>query len=187
MNLDNVVSKTILKNDQVIDKLNESLNTLRTGRASASMLDGVKVEAYGSLMPLKQLASVTAPEAQLIQVTPFDPTNLGAIAAAIRNDASLGFNPSDDGRVVRIVVPPLTEERRKELAKQIGQKQEEAMIVLRNNRHEAIDFINKSKNSKAISEDEAKRLISQIEDNIVKVRAKLESMAKAKESDILKI
>src|SRR5882757_8636692 len=128
------------------------LKKLRTGRASASMLDGVLVEAYGSPMPLNQVATVTAPEAQLIQITPFDPSNLQAIAAAIRNNQSLGMNPSDDGRVVRVPVPPLTEERRREISKQVGAKQEECMVTLRNIRHDSLDAIDKLKKDKAVGE-----------------------------------
>src|SRR5580692_7677126 len=114
-----------------VDRFKDNLKGLRTGRASASMLDGITVEAYGTPMPLIQVATVTAPEAQLIQITPFDPSNLAAISHAIRNNQSLGLNPSDDGRVVRVPIPPLNEERRRELAKQVGQKQEEAMVQLR--------------------------------------------------------
>lgn len=185
MNLDNVVSSTQTKVDQAIEHLSDNLKTLRTGRANASMLDGVKVEAYGTLMPLNQVASVVAPEAQLIQITPFDPNNLAAIASAIRNDSSLGLNPADDGRVVRVPIPPLTEERRKDLARQIGQKQEEAMISLRNLRHDAIDVVDKAKKDKSISEDDAKRLTGQIEDAISKARTSIEKIAKDKETEIM--
>ena len=185
MNIDDVISSTESKADQIIERFGENLSTLRTGRANASMLDGVKVEAYGTLMPLKQVASVVAPEAQLIQITPFDPNNLAAITASIRNDSSLGLNPADDGRVVRVPIPPLTEERRRELAKQIGQKQEEAMVSLRNVRHEAMDVIDKAKKSKSLGEDEAKRLSGQVENTITKARNSLEGMGKAKETEVM--
>jgi ribosome recycling factor len=185
MNLDNVVTTTQTKTDQIIERFSESLKSLRTGRANAAMLDGVKVEAYGTSMPLNQVASVVAPEAQLLQITPFDPNNLSAIATAIRNDSSLGLNPSDDGRVVRVPIPALTEERRRELAKQIGQKQEEAMISLRNVRHDSIDVVDKAKKAKETSEDDAKRITSQIEDNISKTRTALEGLTKDKETEIM--
>src|SRR3954470_3158854 len=109
---------------QAVERFKDGLKSLRTGRASAGMLDGVSVEAYGVQMPLNQVATVTAPEAQLIQITPFDPNNLQAISNAIRNNQQLGMNPSDDGRVVRVPVPALTEERRREITKQVGQRQE---------------------------------------------------------------
>jgi ribosome recycling factor len=170
-----------------LERYKESLKTLRTGRANASMLDGVTVEAYGTPMPLNQVANVTAPEAQLIQITPFDPSNLGAIATAIRNNPNLGLNPSDDGRVVRVPVPALTEERRRDLAKQVGQKQEECMIALRNVRHEALDTIDRAKKSKDIGEDDAKRLTQQIEDAMSKTRSEVEALGKAKEQEIMTV
>jgi ribosome recycling factor len=185
MNLDNVITATQTKADQIIERFGDSLKSLRTGRANASILDGVKIEAYGTTMPLNQAASVVAPEAQLLQITPFDPNNLPAIVNAIRNDASLGLNPADDGRVVRVPIPPLTEERRRELAKQIGQKQEESMIALRSIRHEAIDAIDKGKKDKNISEDDAKRLTNQVEDSITKTRIVIEGKTKDKETELM--
>lgn len=168
-----------------IERFKDNLKSLRTGRASASMLDGVTVEAYGTPMPLNQVANVTAPEAQLIQITPFDPNNLQAIALAIRNNPSLGLNPTDDGRVVRVPIPPLTEERRRDLAKQVGQKQEEAMIQLRNIRHEVLDTIDRAKKDKQIGEDDAKRLSAQVEDAMNKARSEADGAAKAKEQEIM--
>jgi len=100
----------------------EELKKVRTGRAHPSMLDSVLVEAYGQRMPLNQLANITAPEAQILTVTPFDPSNIQVIAAAIRADQSLGLNPSDDGRLVRVPIPALTEERRHQLVKQTSEK-----------------------------------------------------------------
>lgn len=170
---------------QANDHLAETLKGLRTGRASAVMLDGVTVEAYGVQMPLNQVATVTAPEAQLIQITPFDPTNLAAISAAIRNNQQLGLNPSDDGRVVRVPVPPLTEERRRELAKQVGERLEEAMVRMRGVRHDALDVISKTKKDKQIGEDDAKRLEKQVEDAMNVARAQAESTAKGKEHEIM--
>ncbi|HSW85115.1 MAG TPA: ribosome recycling factor [Candidatus Saccharimonadales bacterium] len=172
---------------QTVERFQANLKSLRTGRANASMLDGVMVEAYGTSMPLIQVGTIMVPEAQLIQITPFDPNNLQAIAEAIRNNSSLGLNPADDGRVVRIPIPPLNEERRKELAKQIGQKQEETMIALRNIRHDVLDEINLGKKDKDLGEDEAKRLTSQIEEAMSKARERIESIAKAKENEILTV
>lgn len=187
MDSNQVVSSTQGKFNQAVERFRDSLKTLRTGRASAAMLDGVTVEAYGAPMPLKQVATIAVPEAQLIQITPFDPNNLQAIAEAIRNNQSLGLNPADDGRVVRLPIPPLNEERRRELAKQIGQKQEDCMISLRNVRHEAMDSIDKAKKDKAIGEDEAKRLSHQVEEAMNKARAEVESTAKAKEAEIMTV
>lgn len=187
MDANQIVTTAKDKFGQAADRFRDSLKTLRTGRANAAMLDGVMVEAYDTSMPLNQVATIAVPEATLIQLTPFDPNNLSAIADAIRNDQSLGLNPTDDGRVIRVPIPPLTEERRRELAKQVGQKQEEAMIVLRNVRHDAMDIINQAKKDKDISEDEAKRLSGQIDEAMNKTRSDIEIAAKAKETEILSL
>lgn len=165
----------------------EQLKSLRTGRASASMLDSVMVQAYGQPMPLNQVATVTAPEAQLLQISPFDPSNLQAIAGAIRDNPSLGFNPSDDGRVVRVPVPPLNEERRRDIVKQLGGKQEDAMISLRNIRREALESIDRAKKNKEVGEDDAKRYNQQIEDAMSGTKIEVEAAAKAKETDIMTV
>ena len=187
MDPNQVVSNAQTKFNQAVERFQDGLKSLRTGRANAAMLDGVTVEAYGTPMPLNQVANVTAPEAQLLQITPFDPNNIAAIATAIRNNPSLGLNPSDDGRVVRIPVPSLTEERRRELAKQVGQKQEEAMIALRSIRHEAMDAIDAAKKEKQIGEDDAKRLQTQVDEAMTKARSLAEATAKAKEQEIMTV
>jgi len=187
MNADNVVNQSKEKFLAALEHFQATLKGLRTGRASASMLDGVTVEAYGQQMPLNQVATVTAPEAQLIQITPFDPNNLQAIATAIRNNQQLGMNPSDDGRVVRVPVPPLTEERRREITKQVGARQEDAMIQLRSVRRDAMDAIDKAKKDKAIGEDEAKRLTGQVEDHLKQISGQVEAAAKAKEQEIMTV
>ncbi len=187
MDANQVVRNAETKLLQAVERFKDSLKSLRTGRASASMLDGVVVEAYGTPMPLIQVATVAAPEAQLLQITPFDPNNLGAIADAIRNNPSLGLNPADDGRVIRVPVPSLTEERRRELAKQISQKQEDCMIQLRAIRHEALDEFNSAKKDKDIGEDDAKRLSAQVEDGMSKARAEVEAIARAKETEIMTV
>ena len=149
------------------------------------MLDGIKVEAYGAEMPLNQVANVTAPEAQLLQITPFDPSNIQQIAAAIRNDQSLGLNPSDDGRVVRVPVPPLTEERRRQLVKQAAEKLEEARIALRSVRQDGLKEAKRKKEGKELSEDDVKLVEKEIDRLMSESQAKLEEIFKAKEKDIL--
>lgn len=163
----------------------DELKKVRTGRAHPSMLESVLVEAYGQKMPLNQVANVTAPEPQLLQVTPFDPSNLQAIAAAIRNDQSLGFNPSDDGRLVRVPVPALTEDRRKLLVKQTGEKVEEARIALRNIRQDALKDAKRKKDTKELSEDDVKRVEKEIDKLMGDYQEKIETAFKAKEKDIL--
>ena len=187
MNPSQVVDDAKKKFALAVEHFEEQLKSLRTGRASASMLDGVSVQAYGQAMPLNQVATVTAPEAQLIQITPFDQNNLQAIASAIRDNPSLGMNPSDDGRVVRVPVPALNEERRRDIVKQLGGKQEDAMIALRNIRREALDTIDKAKKDKEIGEDDAKRYGQQVEDAMNGTRLQVEAAAKAKETDIMTV
>jgi ribosome recycling factor len=187
MNPQHAVDEAKKKLAGAVEHYHEQLKSLRTGRANAAMLDGVTVEAYGQSMPLNQVATVMAPEAQLLQITPFDPSNLQAITSAIRDNPSLGMNPSDDGRVVRVPVPPLTEERRREIVKTLGGKQEDAMISVRNIRHDAMDAIDKAKKAKELGEDDAKRLSAQVEDAVQKTRGEVEAASKAKEAEIMKV
>lgn len=173
------------KASQAIEHFADELKKIRTGRAHPSMLDGVMVEAYGSMMPLNQVANVTAPEAQMLLVTPFDPNNISAISTGIRSDQSGGFNPSDDGRVVRVPVPPLTEERRKSLVKAAGEKVEDARIALRGVRQEALKDAKAKKEAKEMSEDDYKRTEKDIDELMKNSQSTLDQMMKDKEQDIL--
>ncbi len=162
----------------------EELKKLRTGRAHSSMLDGVMVEAYGSSMPIIQVATVTAPEAQLLQITPFDPANLQAIASAIRDNQSLGLNPVDDGHIVRIQIPPLTAERREQIVKQLHEKLEASLISMRGTRHEALKSAEQLKQARTITEDDYKSMEKQIDELMAKQKTEIEVLAKTKEEDI---
>lgn len=175
------------KCDATVAHFSEELKKVSTGRAHPNMLDGVMVEAYGSMMPLNQVASVNAVDGQLLQVTPFDQSNLQAIAAAIRADQGLGFNPSDDGRVVRVPVPALTEERRKQLVKQTGEKTEETRIAIRNIRQDAIKEVRRQKDAKQLSEDDVVRAEKAIEELVQEQSSNLDQLFKDKEKDILTI
>lgn len=176
-----------LKMVGAFDHYAEELKKLRTGRAHPGMLDTIKVEAYGAVMPLNQVANVTAPEAQLLQVTPFDPSTIQKIAAAIREDQSLGFNPSDDGRVIRVPVPALTEERRKQLVKQAGEKVEEARIAMRNVRQDGIKDAKRKKDAKEMGEDDLKMVEKEFDRLMQDFQGKIDEAFKAKEKDILTI
>lgn len=175
------------KFEQAVTHFEEELKKIRTGRAHPGQLDGIKVEVYGTLLPLNQAANITAPEAQLLQITPFDPGNIQAIAAAIRADQSLGFNPSDDGRIIRVPVPALTEERRKLLVKQASEKVEEARITLRTIRQDALKEAKRKKEAKELSEDDVKRVEKAIDDDMAGYNATLDDLFRAKEKDILTI
>lgn len=174
-----------LKMAAAVEHFEGELAKVRTGRAHPGMLDGVKVVAYGTEMPLNQVANITAPEAQLLQITPFDPANIQNIATAIRNDQSLDLNPSDDGRVVRVPVPPLTEERRRSLVKQAGEKTEEARIALRNIRQDGLKEAKHQKDDKKMSEDDLKLIEKEFERLMTEYQGKIDTAFKAKEKDIL--
>lgn len=163
------------------------LKKVRTGRAHPSMLDSLHVEVYGQKMPLNQVANIMAPEAQMLTITPFDPSNLQAIVGAIRADQGLGLNPSDDGRLVRVPIPPLTEERRKQIVKQTSEKVEDARIALRNVRQDALKEAKRMKDAKEISEDDLKRTEKSIDDFMADFGGKIDAAFKEKEKEILTI
>jgi len=175
------------KFDAVVAHFIEELKKVRTGRAHPSQLDGIKVEVYGTSLPINQVANISAPEAQMLLVTPFDPSNIQAITAAIRADQSLGFNPSDDGRVIRVPVPALTEDRRKQLVKQTSERVEEAKITLRNIRQDAIKDAKRKKDAKELSEDELKRTEKLIDTVMIAISAKIDEAFSIKEEEILTI
>jgi len=149
------------------------------------MLDSIHVESYGQRVPLNQVANVNAPEPQLLTITPFDPSTIQAIAAGIRQDQALGLNPSDDGRVIRVPIPPLTEERRKLLVKQTSEKVEEARIALRNVRQDALKEAKRKKDAKELSEDDLKGVEKTIDATIASCNGKLDLAFKEKEKEIL--
>ncbi len=163
----------------------EELKKVRTGRAHPSMLASITIEVYGQRMPLNQISNVTASEAQLLTITPFDPANIQLIAAAIRLDQSLGLNPSDDGRVIRVPIPPLTEERRKLLVKQTSERVEETRIALRNVRQDALKEAKRRKDIKELSEDDIKSIEKTIDGSMAAHNSQLDLAFKEKEKDIL--
>ena len=175
------------KMQQALEFFEDDLKKIRTGRAHPDMLDGVIVKAYGSDMPLKAVANITVPEPQLLQVMPFDPSQVQAIAAGIREASSLGFNPSDDGHVVRVPVPPLTEERRREMVKQLGDKVEDCRISLRTVRQDALKEAKRMKDAKELSEDDVKRVEKGLDDSMKDYQAKIEEIFKAKEQEVMTV
>jgi ribosome recycling factor len=165
----------------------EEAKKIRTGRAHPDMLSGVVVEVYGTKMPLNQVASVSAPEPSQILVTPFDPHNIAAISAAIRDNQSLGLNPSDDGRNVRVPIPALNEERRRDIVRSLNDKVEEARITLRNIREEARKTAKIKKEAKELSEDDLKRIEKGIDDDVAKNNERIDEIAREKEAEIMKV
>ena len=172
------------KMDDVVERFKNEMKKVRTGRAHPDMLSGIKVEVYGQFMPLNQVANVTASDATLLVVTPFDPSNIQAIAAAIRADQTLGLNPADDGRVIRVPIPPLTEERRKEIVKTASGKVEDAKKAIRNAREDARKAI---KVAEEMSEDVKKRAEKEIDELTKEFTDKIDAEIKAKSEEIMKI
>ena len=172
------------KMDGIVQRFKDEMKKVRTGRAHPDMLSGVKVEVYGQFMPLNQAANITAADATLLVVTPFDPGNIQAIAAAIRADQALGLNPADDGRVIRVPIPPLTEERRKEIVKTAASKVEDAKVAIRNIREDARKAV---KNATELSEDIKKRAEKEIDDLTKEFSDKIDAEFKTKSEEIMKI
>lgn len=172
---------------QAVDYLGEELKRVRTGRAHADMLDGLMVEVYGTRVPVSQVGSILVTEATQLMVTPFDATHIGAVSAAIRNDRSLGLNPSDDGRNVRINLPPLNEERRREIVKSLGEKAENTRVAIRNIRQDALKLAKQMKDDKKLSEDDLKRITKDIDNTVAGFIEKIDNLIKAKEAEIMKI
>ena len=172
------------KMEGVVQRFKDEMKKVRTGRAHPDMLSGVKVEVYGQFMPLNQVSNITAADATLLVITPFDPSNIQAIAAAIRADQSLGLNPADDGRVIRVPIPPLTEDRRKEIVKNASSKVEEAKVALRNIREDARKTI---KSAEEMGEDLKKRAEKDIDDLTKEFGDKIEAEFKTKSEEIMKI
>ena len=165
--------------DKTIETLNHRFATVRAGRANPSSLDGVMVEYYGTPNPLKSLATITVPEARILQIKPFDKHSLADIEKAIVA-ANLGYNPSNDGETIRIVIPQLTEERREELVKQVKKLAEEEKIAIRNIRKNAMDDIKEE----AENEDEQDRLEKQLQDQVNEYNKKIEEELKKKEEEL---
>jgi len=169
-----------------LEHVRHELGGVRTGRASVTILDGVLVEAYGSKMPLNQLAGLSVPEPTMIVAQPFDPSQLGAIEKAIRA-SDLGLNPANDGKVVRIPIPPLTEERRKELSRHVHKLTEEGRNGVRQVRRDANERLKKLLKDHKISEDEEKRALDEIQKITDKHIDEVASVLKHKETDIMAV
>ena len=172
------------KMEEVVERFDGEMKKVRTGRAHPDMLSGIKVEVYGQFMPLNQAANITAADATLLVITPFDPANIAAIESAIRADQALGLNPADDGRVIRVPIPPLTEERRKEIVKNASVKVENAKVALRNIREDARKAV---KIADEMGEDAKKRAEKEIDELTKEFSDKIDAEFKNKSDEIMKI
>jgi ribosome recycling factor len=172
--------------EKAVEDFRKAMAATRTGRANVHMLDSVSVDYYGSQMPLNQIAQVHAPEAQLITVQPFDPSSLAAIEKAIRS-GDLGLNPMNDGKMIRVPVPPLTQERRQDMVKHLHRALEEHRTAVRNIRRDGNEAIKKALKDKKITEDEEKRSLDEIQKLTDDEIKKMEEMSKAKEKEVLEL
>ncbi len=172
--------------DKNIQSLKADLAKVRTGRASPALVDTVHVDYYGSAVPLNQVANVTTPDARTIQVVPWEPNMVGAVEKAILA-ANLGLTPQNDGKVVRIPLPPMTEERRKEMVKLIKKMGEEGKIAIRNHRRDANEEIKKQEKAKTVSEDDAKKATDLIQKKTDEKTAEVDKVIAGKEKEILTI
>jgi ribosome recycling factor len=172
--------------EKAVEDFRREMVSTRTGRANVHMLDSVSVDYYGSQMPLNQIAQVHAPEAQLITVQPFDPSSLAAIEKAIRS-ADIGLNPMNDGKMIRVPVPALTEERRRDMVKHLHKVLEEHRTAVRNIRRDGNDAIKKAMKDKKITEDDEKRATDEIQKLTDDEIKKMEEMSKTKEKEVMEI
>jgi len=172
--------------EKAVEDFRQHLVGTRTGRASVHMLDNVRVPYYGSEMPLNQVAQVSAPEANLIVIQPFDPSLLADLEKALRT-SELGFNPQNDGKIIRLPIPPMTEERRKDVVKQLHKQLEEHRTAIRNIRRDGNDAIKKTAKDKKISEDEEKRSLEEIQKLTDDEIKRIEEMCRGKEKEVMSI
>lgn len=174
------------KMDGAIDALKEDFTTIRAGRANPSMLNNLSIDYYGVQTPLAQVGNITVPEARILQIQPWDASVLKLIEKSV-NESDLGINPTNDGKVVRLIFPELTEERRKELTKEVKKKGENAKVSIRNIRREAIDFFKKAETNKEISEDILKDLEAKVQELTDKYVGTIDTNVEIKSKDILAV
>jgi ribosome recycling factor len=172
--------------EKVLADMQHDTASLRTGRASVNLLDSIQVEAYGMLSPLSHVATLHVPEPAMITVQPFDRSQIKAIETAIRN-SDLGLNPSNDGNLIRLPIPPLNQERRKELVKKLLGMTEDHRVAVRNIRRDANDAVKKLLKDKAISEDDERRALDDIQKLTDPLIVKLDQVSKAKEKELLDV
>lgn len=184
--LSNIKKETKEKMEKTLDHFKKEMSKIRTGRASAGILEDIKVEYYGSVMPITQLATVTVPEPRTIFIQPWDSSAISAIEKAIMK-SELGITPSNDGKVIRLNIPPLNEERRKEIIKFAKKIAEENKVAIRNERRDAIEKIKAAEKNKQISEDDSKRLQKEIQELTDTYIKKIDEILELKEKEIMEI
>ena len=181
-----VLTDLSAQTDKSIQALQKDLVKVRTGRASTALIDHVQVDYYGSKTPITQVANLTTPDARTIQIVAWEPSMLGAIEKAIF-EANVGFTPQNDGKVIRITMPPLTEDRRKEMVKMIKKVGEDTKIAIRNHRRDANEVVKKQEKDKVLTADESKKLQEQIQKKTDDKVAEVDKIISAKEKEIMTI
>ncbi len=184
--IEDVMKELEKRMGKTIQDLKQKLAKVRTGRASAGLLDEIKVDYYGTLTPLKQLANITIPEPRLIVIKPYDPNILKEIEKAILN-SDLGLNPHNDGKVVRVPIPELTEERRKELVKVVKKIAEEHRVAIRQERKDAIEELRRMEKEKEITEDDLHRTQNQVQEKVDKAVEEIDQLCEKKEQEIMEV
>ena len=184
--METIKKKLEEKSKKSIAILKEDLNTVRAGRANPALLDKVTVEYYGTATPLKNIANISVPDPRTLLISPFDPKSVGEIEKAI-NMANIGINPSNDGKCVRLVIPQVTEERRKELTKTVKKMGEDSKVAVRNLRRDANDHLKKKEKAHEITEDELKKALDDIQKSIEKTVKEIDDIVAAKEKEILEV
>ncbi len=184
--IDEVLLEAKSRMGKSIEVLKKDLTTIRTGRATPFILDNVKVDYYGTPTPIKQIATIAAPEARLLTVQPWDSSIIGDITKAIQK-ADLGLNPSNDGHIIRIPIPPLSEERRKEMVKSVHKRAEEGKVALRNVRRDSLETLREFEKAKEISQDDQKRGQAKLQEITDAFIAEVDHIAKDKETELLEV
>jgi ribosome recycling factor len=184
--INDVLRESEGKMKKSVESLRHHLATIRTGRASPALVEHLPVDAYGSSMPLNQLAGISVPEARLIVIQPYDASTMKAIEKAIQN-SELGINPNNDGRVIRLAIPQLTEDRRRDLTKLVRSRVEESKVALRNIRRESLDDLRQFEHEKLISEDEQRRAQERLQELTDRYARDLDQIGAAKEAEVMEV
>ncbi len=184
--MESVLQALNQKMDKTIRDLMQKLGKIRTGRASAGLLDEIKVDYYGQMTPIKQMSNITIPEPKTIIIQPYDPSSLKEVEKAILN-SDLGLNPHNDGKVVRVPIPELTEERRKEMVKVVGKVAEEHRVAIRLEREDAVETLRKMQKDKKITEDDLHKGQDRIQKKIDEIAKKIDELGQKKEKEILEV
>lgn len=184
--MSDVILEMSEKMEKSVEAFKYELSKVRTGRASLALLDGISVASYGSIMPLNQVSTITIPESRMIAIQPWDPQVIGAIEKAILK-SDIGLTPANDGKIIRLNIPQLTEERRTELVKQVKKIAEEFRVAIRNVRREAIDILKKQKKDKDISEDDLFKLQDEAQSETDSYIAQIDTITASKEKEVMAV